>query len=136
MLSKPKYGWSDFQLEGTAVYIETLMPFCVKGFMEPERFLCLVSYWNCHIICEDDESEPLAEEEIVHEVSHTSMLQFCQQLYDDISKNIDEWVAFADYRYSKFVNRKRKDDLPKKLTYLKKLISKREQDFSEGHGFL
>mgnify|MGYP005771026725 FL=1 len=155
MLSKPKYGWSDFQLEGTAVYslsclddsacewleqaihgLETLMPFCVKGFMEPERFLCLVSYWNCHIICEDDESEPLAEEEIVHEVSHTSMLQFCQQLYDDISKNIDEWVAFADYRYSKFVNRKRKDDLPKKLTYLKKLISKREQDFSEGHGFL
>ena len=124
MLSKPKYGWSDFQLEGTAVYslsylddiayewleqaihgLETLMPFCVKGFMEPERFLCLVSYWNCHI-------------------------------YDDISKNIDEWVAFADYRYSKFVNRKRKDDLPKKLTYLKKLISKREQDFSEGHGFL
>ncbi len=155
MLSKPKYGWSDFQLEGTAVYslsylddiayewleqaihgLETLMPFCVKGFMEPERFLCLVSYWNCHIICEDDESEPLAEEEIVHEVSHTSMLQFCQQLYDDISKNIDEWVAFADYRYSKFVNRKRKDDLPKKLIYLKKLISKREQDFSEGHGFL
>lgn len=155
MLSKLKYGWSDFQLEGTAVYslsylddiayewleqaihgLETLMPFCVKGFMEPERFLCLVSYWNCHIICEDDESEPLAEEEIVHEVSHTSMLQFCQQLYDDISKNIDEWVAFADYRYSKFVNRKRKDDLPKKLTYLKKLISKREQDFSEGHGFL
>ena len=155
MLSKPKQGWSDFQLEGTAVYslsylddiayewleqaihgLETLMPFCVKGFMEPARFLCLVSYWNCHIICEDDESEPLAEEEIVHEVSHTSMLQFCQQLYDDISKNIDEWVAFADYRYSKFVNRKRKDDLPKKLTYLKKLISKREQDFSEGHGFL
>ena len=155
MLSKLKYGWSDFQLEGTAVYslsylddiayewleqaihgLETLMPFCVKGFMEPERFLCLVSYWNCHIICEDDESEPLAEEEIVHEVSHTSMLQFCQQLYDDISKNIDEGAAFADYRYSKFVNRKRKDDLPKKLTYLKKLISKREQDFSEGHGFL
>ena len=155
MLSKPKYGWSDFQLEGTAVYslsylddiafewleqaihgLETLMPFCVKGFMEPDRFLYLVSYWNCHIICEDDEREPLAEEEIVHEVSHTSMLQFCQQLYDDISKNIDEWVAFADYRYSKFVNRKRKDDLPKKLTYLKKLISKREQDFSEGHGFL
>lgn len=155
MLSKPKYGWSDFQLEGTTVYslsylddiafewleqaihgLETLMPFCVKGFMEPDRFLCLVSYWNCHIICEYDEREPLAEEEIVHEVSHTSMLQFCQQLYDDISKSIDEWVAFADYRYSKFVNRKRKDDLPKKLTYLKKLISKREQDFSEGHGFL
>lgn len=155
MLSKPKYGWSDFQLEGTSVYglsylddiafewleqaihgLETLMPFCVKGFMEPDRFLCLVSYWNCHIICEYDEREPLAEEEIVHEVSHTSMLQFCQQLYDDISKYIDEWVAFADYMYSTSVNRKRKDDLPKKLAYLKKLISEREQDFSEGHGFL
>lgn len=155
MLSKPEVGWSDFQLEGTSVYglsylddiafewleqaihgLETLMPFCVKGFMEPDRFLCLVSYWNCHIICEYDEREPLAEEEIVHEVSHTGMLQFCQQLHDDIGKNIDEWVGFADYMYSTSENRKRKDDLVQKLSYLKKLISEREQDFSEGHGFL
>ena len=50
MLSKPLYGWTDFQLEGTSVYglsylddiafewmdqairgLETLRPFCVAG---------------------------------------------------------------------------------------------------------
>ena len=35
------------------------MPFCVKGNIAPDRFLCTVSYWNCHIICEYDEKVKL-----------------------------------------------------------------------------
>lgn len=54
MLTKPMHGWSDFQLAGTSVYglsylddiaiewvtqaihgLETMLPFCVKGFLEP-----------------------------------------------------------------------------------------------------
>ena len=69
MLSKPKYGWSDFCLEGTSVYglsylddiafewldqaihgLKAMQPFCVKAFLEPRRFLCMVSYHNCHIV--------------------------------------------------------------------------------------
>ena len=57
MLTKPVNGWSDFQLDHTSVYglsylddiafewidqaihgLETMMPFCVKGFLEPDRF--------------------------------------------------------------------------------------------------
>lgn len=53
MLTKPHAGWSDFQLNGTSLYglsylddiafewleqaihgLETMLPFCVKGFMD------------------------------------------------------------------------------------------------------
>ena len=86
MLTKPKYGWSDFELDGTSLYglsylndiafvwledaihgLEVLRPFCVEGFMEPNRFICNVSYWNCHIICEDDEGQSLVQEEFFGE---------------------------------------------------------------------
>ena len=105
MLTKPHNGWSDFQLNGTSLYelsyiddiafewveqaihgLETMLPFCVKGFMEPGRFLCVVSYWNCHIICEDDERNQLDKEDIDIEYSHTSMLDFCKYLYNDIKE--------------------------------------------------
>lgn len=78
MLTKPRGGWTDFSLEGTGTYalsylddiafewidqaihgLETMLPFCVKGFLEPNRILCTVSFWNCHIIIEDDERFPL-----------------------------------------------------------------------------
>ena len=63
MLTKPVSGWSDFHLEGTSEWglsdldnitfdrleqanrsLETLSPFCLKGFLEPNRLLCTVSY--------------------------------------------------------------------------------------------
>lgn len=153
MLTKPINGWSDFQLEGTSIYglsylddiafewieqaihgLETLMPFCVKGFLEPNRFLCTVSYWNCHIVCEDDEREPLDMEDVINEISHTSMLRFCQYLYDDISQNIDEWVSFVDYQDIDIA--KRKEDLEQKLKRLKELITEKEVNFSKNRCFL
>ena len=60
MLTKPVHGWSDFHLDNTSTYklsymndiafewveqaihgLETMLPFCVKGFSEPNRFLVL-----------------------------------------------------------------------------------------------
>jgi len=153
MLTKPVYGWSDFQLDGTSIYglsylddiafdwveqaihgLETMMPFCVKGFLEPNRFLCTVSYWNCHIVCENDGRHPLDKEDVINEFSHTNMLQFCQFLYDDISRNIDEWVTFVDYEGIDVV--KKKEYLVKKLESLKELISKRTECFDDKHCFL
>lgn len=166
MLSKPAHGWSDFQLEGTSLYglsylgdiafewldqaiqgLEALHPFCVKGYLEPDRLLCIVSYWNCHIIRECDENYPLSKNDVVNEVSHTSMLQFCQYLYDDISENIDEWASF-DYRFDIGLYddeedllkveeevAKKKDKLTQKLTQLKQLISEREKTFYKYHYF-
>lgn len=153
MLTKPVNGWSDFQLEGTSVYglsylddiafewveqaihgLETMSPFCVKGFMEPNRFLCLVSFWNCHIVCEDDERYPLNKDDVINEYSHTSMLQFCEYLYNDINQNIDEWVSFTDYEDIDV--KERKNVLTQKLARLRKLISEREECFGEDRCFL
>lgn len=35
-----------------------------RGFLEPNRFLCTVSYWNCFVLIEDNESAPMSEERI------------------------------------------------------------------------
>ena len=153
MLTKPEAGWSDFSLDGTSVYtlsylddipfewldeaihgLEILNPFCVKGFMEPERFICVVSFWNCHIICEDEDRDPLTPENTTHEISHTSMLQFCQQLYDDISGNLDHWARW--YYDSEFDFETNKEELIKKLARLKELIAENEEHFGENHCFL
>ena len=154
MLTEPDCGWSDFNLDGTSVYqlsylddipfewiddaihgLETLNPFCVKGFMEPGRFICVVSFWNCHIICEDENRDPLTPQNTLHEISHTSMLQFCQQLYDDISENLDRWTWWYNYASeSDFDTRKK--ELIKKLTRLKELIAENKEHFGEDRCFL
>ena len=153
MLTKPHAGWSDFQLNGTSLYVlsylddiafewleqaihglETMLPFCVKGFMEPGRFLCVVSYWNCHIICENDERNQLDNEDINTQYSHTSMLEFCKYLYNDIISNIDEWVRFVDYNEVDW-DEKRKV-LECKLDRLKELISEKEGRFGTDRCFL
>ena len=152
MLSKPKHGWSDFQLDNTSVYglsylddiafewldqaihgLETLSPFCVKGFLEPDRFLCLVSYWNCHIICEDDGREALDSDAIAHEYSHTNMIEFCENLYNDISQNIDDWVSFFAFD-DKDIN-EGKIQLTEKLEKLKELIAEKRKHFCENREF-
>ena len=153
MLTKPEAGWSDFSLDGTSVYtlsylddipfewldeaihgLEILNPFCVKGFMEPERFICVVSFWNCHIICEDEDRYPLDPQNTTHEISHTSMLQFCQQLYDDISENLDDWARW-DYDPELDFDTN-KEELIKKLARLKELIAENKEHFDENHCFL
>lgn len=156
MLTKPVYGWSDFQLEGTSLYglsylddiafewvdqaihgLETMLPFCVKGFLEPNRFLCTVSYWNCHLVIEDDERYPLAQEKVIHEFSHTSMLQFCQYLYDDIHQHMNEWILFMNYKdYEDAEVANRQEALTQKLTRLQELIAQREEWFDPNRCFL
>ena len=159
MLTKPEYGCSDFNLDGTSVYrlsyltdipfdwlneaihgLEILNPFCVDGFMEPGRFICVVSFWNCHIICEDEDRDPLTPQNTIHEIAHTSMLQFCQQLYDDISENLDGWACWRDYGWddddSEFDFDTNKEELIKKLARLKELIAENEEHFGENRCFL
>ena len=154
MLTNPVNGWSDFQLDNTSEYglsylddiafewleqaihgLETMLPFCVKGFCEPNRLLCMVSYYNCHIVCEGDGCSPLKEEYIINEYSHTSMLQFCEYLYNDIANNIDEWVSFP-WNAEDMDSSERKKQLTQKLSKLKALISERKERFGENRVFL
>lgn len=153
MLSKPKSGWTDFNLQGSKMYglsylddiafewieqaihgLETMRPFCVKGFLEPGRLLCTVSYWNCHITIEDDDRYLLDAEDVTNEVSHTSMIEFCKYLYEDISLNMEEWVHFVDYE--DFDVKNKKNTLEQKLDRLKNLIFEKEVCFGKNHCFL
>lgn len=113
MLSKPYSGWSDFKLEGTSTYslsylddiafewleaamhgLKTQKPFCVKGFMEPKRFLCVVSYYNCYVVIEEEWADTSTKGNARIESSPTTMVDFCKFLYKDISEYIEEWVSF------------------------------------------
>lgn len=152
MLTKPRHGWTDFSLEGTFSYglsylddiaftwidqaihgLETMLPFCVKGFLEPGRFLCTISFWNCYILVEDDGRCPISKESIGVECSHTSMIDFCKYLYQDVSGNIDEWVSFVDYDSENREEKRQK--LLQTLERLKELISERERLFDGKHSF-
>lgn len=153
MLTKPENGWTGFSLEGTSTYglsylddiafewldqaihgLETLSPFCVKGFLEPNRMLCVVSYWNCHIIVENDERYLLKKEQIRNEYSHTSMIEFCKYLYNDVYDHRDGWISFVDYVDAD--PEKKEQQLLQKLERLKALIVQREECFGGDRCFL
>lgn len=153
MLTRPENGWTGFSLEGTSTYglsylddiafewldqaihgLETLSPFCVKGFLEPNRMLCVVSYWNCHIIVENDERYPLKKEQIRNEYSHTSMIEFCKYLYNDVYDYRDGWISFVDYADAD--PQKKEQQLLQRLERLKALIVQREECFGEDRCFL
>ena len=140
MFSNIHAGWVDFELPGTHAYglsylspvpfewldaaihgLETLQPFCVKGYLEPGRMICTVSYHNSYVVCEDEEYSVRYGETPDFKCSSTGMLEFCQQLADDIQRDLDAWACF--YASSK------PDDkalLERKLAQLRQLIRKRE----------
>lgn len=96
--------------------------------------ICVVSYWSCHILVEDDDRDPLNPEEVLHEISHTSMLEFCRQLRDDIRANLEQWVRFVDYH---------EEDLEEKLAAAGTEAGRAghsdcrpEESFDERHCFL
>ena len=68
------------------------------------------------------------------------MLQFCQQLYDDISENLDGWACWDNYGWddddSEFNFETNKEELTKKLVRLKELIAENEEHFGEDRCFL
>lgn len=152
MLSKPRHGWTDFSLSGTSVYglsylddiafewigqaihgLETANPFCVKGSLEPGKLLCTVSCWNCHIIIEDEGTRPLEGEDFIMEHSPTSMIDFCRNLYSDISGGVDGWASFANYRGEDSAAKKKR--LLQMLERLKTLILEQEVWFGPNRYF-
>lgn len=153
MLSRPEYGWTDFSLEeGKGIYglsyltnvpmewlnqaihgLETLEPFAVHGVLEPGRVICLVSYWNCHIIVEDEDRKMLKADDTIHRIVHVSMLEFCKMLYEDILVNIEDW---SDWDCDNTVDTEVvKKELKEKLDILKKLIAEKECFFAENRQF-
>lgn len=157
MLTPPKYGWTHFGLEGfectyrlsdvfdniafrwvdQAVHgLETLSPFCVKGYMEPDRMICVVSYWNCRVFVEREEkegSEKIRENSFGE--SHTSMIEFCRRLAQEIRANLDEWTSFGDSFNEYGTFEENRQLLVRKLEKLEALIADREGYFTPNESY-
>ncbi len=182
MLDKPEYGWTTFGIcdehqyrlsyltdvavewLGQAIHgLKTLEPFAVHGYCEPCRMICTVCYWDCYIVLEGDENfEPHSYKQF-YGVS-LRMIDFCKQLYSDISENLESWVhwddsdmndkaderfddlhpeseeefVFDQEEYNAVVNdvyEDRRKLIQDKLDELKKLIEENEEHFGPGRGF-
>ena len=160
MLSKPYAGWSNFSLCERSFHLsyltnipydwldqaihglETLLPFAVHGVCEPGRMICTVSYWNCHIIFEDEDRTEMSKEDAQWHIAHISMLDFCKNLYVDISRDIDAWAQWLPVYDTECeedlekVHCQTKLALEKRLMRLKELILENQNNFSDIRYFL
>jgi len=134
MLEKPSYGWTSFQpdvnwdmglsyLDDIAFYwldaaIGGLLrnePFTVEGQSEPGFMTCTVNDDYCYI---HYECYPYFDNITIRMTKG----QFCQNLYEDISRDIDEWVDFYPQRLCDGHRAKRRRALRQRLRRLKKLL--------------
>lgn len=141
MLSKPEQGWTEFSLGGveadlsylTNVPIEwldqaihgltTLQPFTVCGLLEPGRMLCLVGYWNCYVIFEEEEKVNSTKENTRYEIVNVNMIDFCKKLHHDVSNNIEAW---CNWDFSSVIEL---EVMKQKLDKLENLIKEKEPRF-------
>lgn len=123
MLSKPEWGWTDFQLPGSKIYplsyVSECTPinwleravvalkedkdsFLVSGFMEANSMVCSVEKNQCKICVREDplgwyDPEQLIGPMIETETTYSiSMLEFCRNLVTDFSSCIDAWAEFDE----------------------------------------
>lgn len=154
LLEAPRCGWVKFSLPeirrrfnlsyltdvpldwlNSAIYgLEHLLPFCVKGVMEPNRMICIVSYHRCHILIENEDNVHETWRDIPNYVSHTDMLTFCIRLHEDIRRNMEEWGRWLSGDMEKSDLLSRKEEINKKLERLEELIELRAEQF-QGNSF-
>lgn len=151
MFNKPESGWTEFKLGKNAYSLsyltdvsidwldaaidglKNLRPFTVRGFLEPSRLICTVSYWNTHLFIEDEDNIELKVEDSNYEIVHINMVDFCEKLYNNINSNLQDWVEwFCDEDIDLD---KRKNELTKKLDELKQLITKQKDYFNGNCAF-
>lgn len=152
MLSKPENGWTTFELSKNKYSLSYLTdvsmdwlnaainglknyrPFSVDGFLEPDRMICTVSFWNIHIFTDFDENEAMNVEDYNYETIHINMIEFCEKLYNDVNNNLQEWINwFCD---DEIDLKEREKELKKKLSELRLLIDEKKDDFKGGIFFL
>ena len=161
MLSKPRDGWSTFQISEKYFYglsfltdiafdwldqaihgMRTLKPFAVHGFCEPGRMVCMVSYHACYVVFErDDRGNKNRGHEELYDVD-LSMIDFCKALYNDIKTYSEEWVL---WNYGDHIDEdddvdesdlaERRNKLLEKLSELDALIREKENCWDSRHCF-
>ena len=152
MLRKPENGWTTFELSKNKYSLSYLTdvsmdwlnaainglknyrPFSVDGYLEPDRMICTVSFWNIHIFTDFDENEAMNVEDYNYETIHINMIEFCEKLYNDVNNNLQEWINwFCD---DEIDLKEREKELKKKLSELRLLIDEKKDDFKGGIFFL
>ena len=148
MLSKPENGWTTFELSKNKYSLSYLTdvsmdwlnaainglknyrPFSVDGFLEPDRMICTVSFWNIHIFTDFDENEAMNVEDYNYETIHINMIEFCEKLYNDVNNNLQEWINwFCD---DEIDLKEREKELKKKLSELRLLIDEKKDEDTTG----
>lgn len=143
MLSTPKNGWTELNLgnnkyelsyltdiagewlEQSIFGLEHMSPFVVRGAMEPGRFICIVSFYNCYVFIEREGSSESALIEGNSTDISIDMFDFCQLLHDDISNNLDAWSSWSQKK--KDVDNK--VEIANKLSHLQNLIDQKRERY-------
>lgn len=125
MTTRLPLNWLDQAIMG----LEKNLPITIHGSVEPGYDMCTFTGTLCHAFYIDEGDFPCIPRRIY--TFPYSKLQFCKELYEDILKELDEWVLWLCSSYSypdkelpydnpKFKEEKAK--LSRKLKRLKKLI--------------
>lgn len=159
MLSKPKAGWTTFELCDDYSYrlsyltdvcidwldaairgLDDMKPFAVHGFCEPDRMVCLVSFDGTYIVYESDACMKNSGYKHMYGVDVT-MIDFCRNLHRDISENLEEWVnwnneyLYDDERDEEEMKPIRRSKIKEKLDRLEELIKAKEGEWEHTHLF-
>ena len=158
MLTRPKYGWADFQIAGSPTFplsyliadlaykwldsaidgLEHGKPFSVEGEMEPELFVCDVDFNSCRIRqysgwVPSDLKFARTPTDLVFDCTYpVSMIEFCKSLYADISENVDDWADFQMDRGNEWFDSevfgKARQLLLEKLAHLRSILESKGVD--------
>lgn len=153
MFSNVKYGWVHVDIGGYREVLSyiTCIPrewltqaifgmehntsFVVSGEHEPGRSIFIITETSCHAFYEADPGFPKPSNPSFS-ILPVGMIEFCKQLYQGISDNIDEWTLWMEtcylsrgekYPYNDPTFIENKKWIESKLKRLKELIDTKEQ---------
>ena len=114
----------------------------VAGLTEPGRKLFTFTDTSCHIIYECESDFPANESYSSHCIVPMGKLDFCKELYHDISSELDDWALWynclnksdnGEYPYDNPHFMKSRTMYEQKLLQLKDLIDMKEKENQYDH---
>lgn len=137
MLTKPKHGWTNVQIEDfvdRASYLTDIPNDCLDAFIYGiENNMPVVIYfdaegWDYHLVASYYESYIIREKESLEIYKFKkNYIDLAYELIKDIEDNINEWtnwLSYSDYTHDELLWNK--TELQNKLTKLKQVLDEFE----------
>lgn len=134
MLTKPKHGWTNVQIEDfvdRASYLTDIPNDCLDAFIYGiENNMPVVIYfdaegWDYHLVASYYESYIIRERESLEIYKfEKNYIDLAYELIRDIEDNINEWanwLSYSDYTHDELLQNK--TELQNKLTKLKQVLN-------------